>query len=87
MTSHHTTNEEHPWTGPWGPGVTAFEAMKNVVSLHIARALVESASDDVREWARELAAELKGERIDLVDDIARHVLRRTLAGLHSDIPF
>ncbi|MFE2850635.1 hypothetical protein ACFXJO_05805 [Streptomyces lavendulae] len=71
---------------PWGPGVTAYEAVTSVVSLHIADALVNSKSDDVREWARELARELKRERIDLREDIGRQVLRLTLDPL-NDVPF
>lgn len=81
MTDHLAANE----TGPWGPGVTAYEAVTSVVSLHIAEALLNSKSDEVREWARELARE----RIDLREDIGRHLLHKALdpLRLENDIPF
>ena len=52
---------------PWGPGVTRDQAMANVVTLHLAEALLDGKSEEVRTWARGLAHELKRERIDLID--------------------
>lgn len=74
-------------TGPWGPGVTAYEAMKSVVSLHIADALLNSKSDAVRDWARELALELKRERIDLTGDIGQHLQRMAFEPRPVQLPF
>jgi hypothetical protein len=80
MTERLASNE----TGPWGPGVTAYEAVTSVVSLHIAQALIDGKSDDVREWATELARELARERIDLRKEIGEHVLRRVLKPLRLE---
>lgn len=72
---------------PWGRGVSAFEAVTSVVSLHIAEALLNSKSDEVRSWARELAHELVRERIDLRDEIGAHLLRKALGKPDSEPPF
>lgn len=84
---------EDPWTQaekaaarePWGPGVTREQAMASVVTLHIAEALLDGKSEEVRTWARGFAHELKRERIDLLDEIGRHLQRMALG--HSDVPF
>lgn len=72
---------------PWGPDVSAFQAVTSVVSLHIADALLNSKSDEVRSWARELAYELQRERIDLRDEISRHLIRKALGNPGSEPPF
>ncbi|MFF0055613.1 hypothetical protein ACFYRI_14610 [Streptomyces microflavus] len=72
---------------PWGPGVTRDQAMANVVTLHLAEALLDGKSEEVRTWARGLAHELKRERIDLIDDIGRHMQRMALGGPTNEIPF
>lgn len=72
---------------PWGPGVTRDQAMANVVTLHLAEALLDGKSEEVRVWARGLAHELKRERIDLVDDIGRHMQRMALGEPTNEIPF
>jgi hypothetical protein len=72
---------------PWGPGVTRDEAMANVVTLHLAEALLDGKSEEVRTWARGLAYELKRERIDLLDDIGRHMQRMALGGPANEVPF
>jgi hypothetical protein len=84
---------DDPWTQaeeaaarePWGPGVTREQAMANVVTLHIAEALLDGKSEEVRTWARGLAHELQRERIDLLDEIGRHLQRMALG--HPDVPF
>lgn len=79
-----------PASGQWGPGVSAYQAAMSVVALHIAGAFIESGSEDVHQWARELAHELKRELCDISPDIARHLLRMTLhqpARSGNDIPF
>jgi hypothetical protein len=73
--------------GPWGPGVTRHQAAMNVVTLHIAEALLDGKSEEVRTWARGLAHELKRERIDLIDEIGRHMQRMALGGPTSEVPF
>lgn len=89
--------EQDPWapapqsadegaiTGPWGPGITRHQAAMNVVTLHIAEALLDAKSEEVRTWARGLAHELKRERIDLIGDIGRHMQRMALGS--PDVPF
>jgi hypothetical protein len=72
---------------PWGPGVTRDQAMANVVTLHLAEALLDGKSEEVRTWARGLAHELKRERIDLIDDIGRHMQRMALGGPTNEVPF
>ncbi|MFD8088714.1 hypothetical protein [Streptomyces malaysiensis] len=71
----------YPSVDPWGPGVNADKATTSVVALHLAQALLNGAPE-VRTWARELAHELKRERIDITDDIGRHLQRLAL-----DYPF
>ncbi|MEH0417890.1 hypothetical protein [Streptomyces sp. B21-083] len=86
---------DDPWTQveeaaarePWGPGVTRDQAMANVVALHLAEALLDGKSEEVRTWARGLAHELKRERIDLIDDIGGHMQRMALGGPDSEVPF
>lgn len=73
--------------GPWGPGVTRHQAAMDVVTLHIAEALLDGKSEDVRTWARGLAHELKRERIDLLDEIGRHMQRMALGGPTNEVPF
>jgi hypothetical protein len=77
--------EEAAAREPWGPGVTRDQAMANVVTLHLAEALLDGKSEEVRTWARGLAHELKRERIDLLDEIGRHLQRMALGD--SDVPF
>ncbi|GHC38607.1 hypothetical protein GCM10010348_77480 [Streptomyces anthocyanicus] len=72
---------------PWGPGITRDEAMAHVVTLHLAEALLDGKSEDVRTWARGLAHELKREQIDLLDDIGRHMQHMALGGPTSEVPF
>jgi hypothetical protein len=87
--------DDDPWTRaekaaarePWGPGVTRDQAMANVVTLHLAEALLDGKSEEVRTWARGLAHELKRERIDLIDDIGRHMQRMALGGPTNEVPF
>lgn len=89
------TPADDPWTQaekaaarePWGPGVTRAQAMANVVVLHLAEALLDGKSEEVRTWARGLAHELKRERIDLLDDIGQHMQRMALGGPTNDVPF
>lgn len=89
------TNADDPYTAaekafarePWGPGVTRDQAMANVVVLHLAEALLDGKSEEVRVWARGLAHELKRERIDLLDDIGRHMQRMALGEPRNEIPF
>jgi hypothetical protein len=71
----------------WGPGVTRDQAMADVVTLHIAEALLDGKSEEVRTWARGLAHELRRERIDLIDEIGRHMQRMALGGPTSEVPF
>lgn len=86
---------DDPWTHaekvaarePWGPGVTRDQAMANVVTLHLAEALLDGKSEEVRTWARGLAHELKRERIDLIDDIGQHMQRMALGGPTNEVPF
>lgn len=86
---------DDPWTQaeeaaarePWGPGVTRDQAMASVVTLHLAEALLDGRSEEVRTWARGLAHELKRERIDLLDDIGHHMQRMALGGPTSEVPF
>lgn len=86
---------EDPWAQaekaaarePWGPGVTRDQAMASVVALHLAEALLDGKSEEVRTWARGLAHELRRERIDLLDEIGRHMQRMALGGPTSEVPF
>jgi hypothetical protein len=90
-----TAPADDPWTHaekaaarePWGPGVTRDQAMANVVTLHLAEALLDGKSEEVRTWARGLAHELKREQIDLIDDIGRHMQRMALGGPTNEVPF
>lgn len=79
--------EEAAAREPWGPGVTREQAMVNVVTLHLAEALLDGKSEEVRTWARGLAHELKRERIDLIDEIGRHMQRMALGGPTNEVPF
>lgn len=78
-----------PQPGQWGPGVTAYQVAMSVVALHIAQAFIDSNSEEVHHWARELAHELKRNHFDLSEDISRHLTRMTLQqpALSDDIPF
>lgn len=86
---------EDPWNQaekaaarePWGPGVTRDQAMASVVTLHLAEALLDGKSEEVRTWARGLAHELRRERIDLIDEIGRHMQRMALGGPTNEVPF
>ena len=90
-----TATDENPWTQaekaaarePWGPGVTRVQAMASVVTLHLAEALLDGKSEEVRAWARGLAHELRRERIDLIDEIGQHMQRMALGRLNEDHPF
>ncbi|MDQ0792049.1 hypothetical protein [Streptomyces sp. B1I3] len=90
-----STSADDPWAQameaaarePWGPGVTRDQAMANVVTLHLAEALLDGKSEQVRTWARGLAHELKRERIDLIDEIGQHMQRMALGGPTNEIPF
>jgi hypothetical protein len=90
-----TAPDDDPWTQaekaaarePWGPGVTRDQAMANVVTLHLAEALLDGKSEEVRTWARGLAHELRRERIDLVNEIGRHMQRMALGGPTNEVPF
>ena len=90
-----TAADDDPWNPaekaaarePWGPGVTRDQAMANVVALHLAEALLDSKSEEVRAWARGLAHELRREQIDLIDEIGRHMQRMALGRLNEDHPF
>jgi len=95
---HDDEHDKHGWLasaavaeaseiGPWGPGVTRHQAAMNVVALHLAEALLDGKSEDVRTWARGLAHELKRERIDLLDEIGRHMQRMALGGPTNEVPF
>lgn len=86
---------EDPWNQaekaaarePWGPGVTRDQAIASVVTLHLAEALLDGKSEEVRTWARGLAHELRRERIDLIDEIGRHMQRMALGGPTNEVPF
>lgn len=90
-----TLPADDPWAepeqpsvrGPWGPGITREEAMVHVVTLHLAEALLDSKSEEVRTWARGLAHELRREQIDLIDDIGRHMQQMALGGPANEVPF
>lgn len=73
--------------GRWGPGVTAIQAASNVVALHLAEALLEGKSEEVRNWARNLAYELKREGFDLTADIGQHIQGMALGPDPSEPPF
>lgn len=77
-------SENLPDVGPWGPGVSALTATTNVVALHIAQALLDGKSTEVRTWARGLAHELKREGFDLFNEIGAHMQRIALA---EELPF
>lgn len=96
--NHEDEHDKHGWLaaaavaeasaiGPWGPGVTRHQAAMNVVTLHLAEALLDGKSEEVRAWARGLAHELKRERIDLLDEIGRHMQRMALGGPTNEVPF
>jgi hypothetical protein len=71
----------------WGPGVTAVQAANNVVALHLAEALLDSKSSEVRDWAHGLMHELRREGFDLTGDIGRHIQRMALGRLEVQVPF
>lgn len=80
---------KEPRPGQWGPDVTAYQAAMSVVALHIAQAFIQSGTEEVHVWARELAHELKRELCDISPEICQHLVRMTLQhpGLGPDIPF
>lgn len=90
-----TSPTDDPWTRaekaaarePWGSGVTRHQATMNVVTLHLAEALLDGKSEEVRTWARGLAHELRREQIDLIDEIGRHMQRMALGGPTNEVPF
>ncbi|NED31030.1 hypothetical protein [Streptomyces sp. SID8499] len=94
-TPAQTASADDPWTQaekaaarePWGPGITRDQAMANIVTLHLAEALLDGKSEEVRTWARSLAHELRRERIDLIDDIGRHMQRMALGEPANEVPF
>lgn len=92
---HASTSADDPWTQaekaaarePWEPGVTRDQAMADVITLHLAEALLDGKSEEIRVWARGLAHELKREQIDLLDEIGRHMQRMALGGPTNEVPF
>jgi hypothetical protein len=79
-----------PAPNQWGPDVSAYQAAMSVVALHIAEAFIQSGSEEVHQWARELAHELKRECLDIAPEIGRHLMQMTLhrpALNGSNIPF
>ncbi|MFK0182007.1 hypothetical protein ACIQVR_39355 [Streptomyces xanthochromogenes] len=79
-----------PAPGQWGPEASAYQAAMSVVALHIAGAFIQSGSEEVHQWARELAHELKRECFDISPEIGSHLMRMTLhwpALTRGDIPF
>lgn len=89
--NHEDEHAKHGQTeevdDPWEPDITRDQAMANIVTLHLAEALLNGKNEEVRVWARGLAHELKRERIDLIDDIGQHMQRMALDAPTNDIPF
>ena len=87
--------DDDPWTRaekaaarePWGPGVTRDQAMANVVTLHLAEALLDGRDSDVQKWARGIAYELKNIGADLTNEIKQQITDMTLGGDPTDPPF
>lgn len=80
-----------PSDDPWAatPDITADvpEPVRRVVAGHLAEMLLGNQSEDVHQWARGVAFELKRIGADLTPDIEKRIRELTLGRDPSDPPF
>lgn len=78
---------DDPWTPK--PDITAEvpEAVQRVLAGHVAEMLLAPQTDDVHQWARGIAFELKRVGVDLTGDIEKRITDLTLGRDPSDPPF
>lgn len=78
---------DDPWAAT--PDITADipETVRRVIAGHLAEALLGGQSEDVRQWARGIAFELKRVGADLTGDIEKRITELTLGRDPSDPPF
>lgn len=63
------------------------EAVRRVIAGHVAEALLESRSDEVRTWTRSLTHELRRAGIDLREQITARFTEIAVGRLAEDHPF
>lgn len=75
---------------PWAP-ISAAEyrlgAMERVIVGHLAEALLDSRSEEVRSWARGIAHELRRAGVSLHDGIGARLTEMALGRLDEEHPF
>jgi hypothetical protein len=80
-----------PSDDPWAatPNITADvpEPVRRVIAGHLAEMLLGNQSEDVHQWARGVAFELKRIGADLTPDIEKRIRELTLGRDPSDPPF
>jgi hypothetical protein len=80
-----------PSDNPWAatPNITADvpEPVRRVIAGHLAEMLLGNQSEDVHQWARGVAFELKRIGADLTPDIEKRIRELTLGPDPSDPPF
>ena len=74
---------------PWAPdpNIEALIAVRRVVAGHLAEMFLDSRTEEVHQWARGIAQELKHAGVDIDDDIVARLRTLTLGRAPSDPPF
>lgn len=79
---------EYPELDPWHPLVTSFDRAKTVVAAHLAEMFLDGTTEEVRAFARGIAAELRREGVDIDDLIVGHLRDLALGPRSADnLPF
>lgn len=79
-------SEEGPWAAV-NPAEYRLGAMERVIVGHLAEALIDSKSEEVRSWARGIAHELRRAGADVHDAIGARLTEIALGRLDEDHPF
>lgn len=77
---------EDPWA-PISPAEYRLGAMERVVVGHLAEALIDGRSEEVRSWARGLAHELRRAGASLHDAIGARLTEMALGRIDEEHPF
>lgn len=77
---------EDPWA-PISPAEYRLGAMERVIVGHLAEALLDSRSEEVRTWARGIAHELRRAGAGLHDAIGARLTEMALGRLDEEHPF
>lgn len=80
------TPDDDPWA-PISPAEYRLGAMERVIVGHLAEALIDSRSEEVRTWARGIAHELRRAGVSLQDAIGARLTEIALGRLDEEHPF